>query len=133
MLRRDISRLPRQEEVFSLFIYQIVGRTYVITLNDRFNISCQMSIESVIQLLPVVSMLTFVIQCLFMEIIIIAGILGLQERNQCSLSLTLLVLCPELVISIGLKLYISFLNPNFLIFLNLKEHILLYSNKQMHD
>lgn len=108
MLRRDISRLSRQEEVFSLFIYQIVGRIYVITLNDRFNISCQMSIESVIQLLPVDSMLTFVIPCLFMEIIIIAGFLGLQERNQCSLSLTLLVLSPELVISLDLKLCISF-------------------------
>lgn len=62
-----------EKESLYLFIKQWEDKIYVNTLNDHFNISCQMSIESVIQLLPVDSMLTDVIPCLFIEIIIIAG------------------------------------------------------------
>lgn len=55
MWRRNTSLLCwwRRGEVLSLFIYQRVGRIYVITWDDRFSISCQMFIEFVIQLLPV--------------------------------------------------------------------------------
>lgn len=75
MWRRNTSLLLcwRRGEVVSLFIYQRVGRIYVITLDDRFSVSCQMFIEFVIQLLPVDSVPTNVSPCLFIETIIIAG------------------------------------------------------------
>lgn len=63
----------RGKDSLYLFTKQWEDRNYVNTLNDHFNISCQMSIESVIHLLPVDSVLTDVIPCLFIETIIIAG------------------------------------------------------------
>ena len=56
MLTRDLYDVlveKGRRSRFYLFIKHWEDRIYVNTLNDYFNISCQMSIESVIQLLPV--------------------------------------------------------------------------------
>lgn len=105
MLRRDICTMFWLR--LYLFIKQWKDRIYVNTLNDHFSMSCQMSIESVIQPLPVDSVLTDVIPCLFIETIIIAGFCVSWERKPRSF-LTLLGLSSSFFIFGFLKLSASF-------------------------